>query len=248
MTSTFLNYTITGEGRPVIFLHGFMEDSSMWSTLTPHLNVKAYCIDLHGHGASPFEPETRMTITTMAEQVLEIVEYEKLQNAIVVGHSLGGYVALELFRLNPHFEHIVLFHSHPWSDSLEKQNDRERVAKLVITKKDVFIQEAIPNLFFQKIPEAIQTYIELAKKMQPEAIAWNALAMKSRMDNAELIRMHPTTFTCIIGQEDKLVNVPLLINFCNAIGVNSIVMQQVGHMGHEEAPRQTVDIFNVILH
>lgn len=148
MPDPFLHYTISGRGQAVIFLHGFMENGSMWSELVHQLPVKAYVIDLHGHGASFFHPDLPASIEIMARQVMQIVEKEQLQQALVVGHSLGGYVALELFRMNPDFEHVVLFHSNPWSDSLDKQQDRERVAKLVKTKKEFFISEAIPNLFY----------------------------------------------------------------------------------------------------
>lgn len=248
MANTFLHYTVSGEGKPVVFLHGFMEDSSMWNELIVQLPIKAYCIDLHGHGKSPFLPEARLSIKTMAEQVYEIIRAEKLENAIIVGHSLGGYVALELFQRNQEFEHIVLFHSHPWNDSLEKQLDRERVAKLVLTKKDIFIHEAIPNLFFHEHPIAKEKYILMAKLMLPEAIAWNALAMKNREDNSDLLKMNPSRFTCVIGEQDKLVNVNLLKSFCQSTGVNTIVLAEVGHMAHEEAKKQTHELFEIILH
>lgn len=247
MTGSFLNYTVSGTGRPVIFLHGFMENSTMWSELIKALPIKAICIDLHGHGKSPYLPEAGLSVRTMAEQVFEIVRLEKLENALIVGHSLGGYVALELYKLNSEFEHIVLFHSHPWNDSIEKQTDRERVAKLVLTKKDMFIQEAIPNLFYQLNESAIQNYIEMATEMTPEAIAWNALAMKNRADNSELLKLNPRHFTCVIGAQDKLVNVPLLTSFCRATGINTVVLEQVGHMGHVEAFNQTKELFEIIL-
>lgn len=247
MANTFLHYTVSGQGKPVVFLHGFMEDSTMWNALIQHLPVRAFCVDLHGHGKSPFLPEARLTIKTMAEQVYEIIRAEKLEQAIIVGHSLGGYVALELFKLNNNFEHIILFHSHPWSDSLEKQVDRERVAKLVLTKKDVFIQEAIPNLFYQDIPTAKERYIAMAKGMLPEAIAWSALAMKNREDNSDLMKMNPARFSCIIGDQDKLVNASLLKHFCQTIGINTIVFPEVGHMAHEEAFQSTLELFEIIL-
>ncbi len=247
MASSFLNYTVSGTGRPVIFLHGFMENSTMWSELIKNLPIKAICIDLNGHGKSPLLSETHPSVQTMAEQVFEIVRLENLENALVVGHSLGGYVALELYKLNHDFEHVVLFHSHPWNDSIEKQIDRERVAKLVLTKKDMFIQEAIPNLFFQPNEVAIKQYIEIAKEMTPEAIAWSSLAMKDRVDNSALLKLYPRHFTCVFGAQDKLVNVPLLTNFCHAAGINTIVLEEVGHMGHEEAFDQTKELFEIIL-
>ncbi|WP_343606387.1 alpha/beta hydrolase [Fluviicola sp.] len=248
MNEQLLNYRISGNGSPVIFLHGFMEDLSMWEDLIPHLPVRACCIDLPGHGKSAFEPQQTPSIRYMAEEVRKIIEREQLHHPIVVGHSMGGYVALELFRLVPDLEHIVLFHSHPWADPESKKNDRQRVAELVRTKASVFIREAIPNLFYDpsEMGAVISHYVQIAEHMNPEAIGWAALAMKDREDLSRLMEQHPEKFSVISGEKDKLIQVKALADFCKQHHISSVVLPNVGHMAHEENRDEAVHLLNTV--
>ena len=245
MTEQLLNYRISGNGSPVVFLHGFMEDYSMWDELLPHLPVKAVCVDLPGHGLSPIDFNA---ILSMAKEVEKIIIRENLKDALVVGHSMGGYVGLELMKLIPGLEHLILFHSHPWSDSEDKKRDRERVANLVLTKAPVFIREAIPNLFHDpaRMQNAIEHYIQLAEKMDPRSIGWASLAMKNRFDLAYLMEKNPEKFTVISGENDKLIQVGLLDVFCKQNKISSIVLPNVGHMAHEENREEVIHLLNTI--
>lgn len=248
MDENLLHYRISGNGNPVVFLHGFMEDHSIWDELTPHLSVKAVCIDLPGHGLSPVDFNAAPSILSMAREVEKIIIHEKLKHPIIVGHSMGGYVGLELMKLIPGIEHLVLFHSHPWSDSDDKKRDRERVANLVLTKAPVFIREAIPNLFHNpsKMQHTVEHYIRMAERMEPKSIAWAALAMKNRFDLAYLMEKSPEKFTVISGQNDKLIQVGLLEMFCKQNNISSITLPDTGHMAHEENREEVIQLLQTI--
>jgi pimeloyl-ACP methyl ester carboxylesterase len=248
MSEQLLNYRISGNGSPVVFLHGFMEDLSMWDEIIPHLPVRAICIDLPGHGSSPVNLQATPSILSMAREVEKILAHENIKNALVIGHSMGGYVGLELLKLVPGLEHLILFHSHPWSDSEDKKRDRERVANMVLTKAAVFIREAIPNLFSNPtvMKDTINEYVRIAEKMDPRAIGWAALAMKNRFDLAYLMEKHPEKYTVISGQNDKLVNVGLLNSFCNQHHISSVVFPNAAHMSHEENREEVIRLFQTI--
>lgn len=245
--TNYLNYRISGNGDPVLFLHGFMEDSSMWDHILSELPVRAIAIDLPGHGKSktPVQPAS---IRLMAEKVMEIVGLEGLENAQIIGHSLGGYVALELIKMNPSFEHATLFHSHPWEDSEAKKEDRNRVIELVKEKSSFFIREAIPNLFWDKsLIQTMNHYITIAQKMQPEAIAWAAAAMRDRVDNTPLMVNHTSKFTIVQGEFDALIPRVSTCKFCKTNNINYIELSSCGHMAHEEQPSKTLEAFKTIL-
>ena len=94
-----LHYKISGAGPVVVFLHGFLESSTMWDFLPlSELQVKKVMIDLPGHGASAEIEEFPPSIEVFADQVSEVVDQLDISAYDLVGHSMGGYVALELKR------------------------------------------------------------------------------------------------------------------------------------------------------
>lgn len=244
-----LSYRTIGSGSPVLFLHGFMENSSMWNNVLPISGIEAILIDLNGHGDSLFAIDPKPSITFLAHQVMDLVKEKQWFHAPIVGHSLGGYVGLSLMELNPYFEHLTLFHSHPWADSDAKKKDRDRVVELVKQHADFFIREAIPNLFYQpeKHTTTISTYVDIAKKMNSAAIAWSSKAMRDREDFQELMCKHPTKFTCIQGEMDKLIPKQQLMQFCNENHINYLEIPACGHMGQEESSETVHELLTLIL-
>lgn len=249
MTTQLLNYRISGSGSPVVFLHGFMEEMRMWEQLTAQLPHTCISIDLHGHGASFFDASLTPSISKMAAQVAEVLSKESIANALVVGHSLGGYVGLELMKQLPQLEHLVLFHSHPWDDPVERKLDRNRVIELVQTKADLFIKEAIPNLFAHpnNQQKAIAEYSAIAQKMSGNQIAWAAAAMRDRSNNEFICAQEPQRFTVIQGKMDKLIPAEPLKKWCYMSGVNYVEIPDVGHMSHVEDPNRVFELLKIIL-
>jgi len=136
-----LGYKTSGSGRAVVLLHGFLESSSIWNNINFE-NNEIMTIDLPGHGRS--SDVVCSSIVDMAELVKETIESTNICEYDVVGHSMGGYVALELVKLHQACKRVVLLNSNFWEDSPQKKLDRKRVAELVMQKKDHFIIEAIP--------------------------------------------------------------------------------------------------------
>ena len=97
-----LFYTDQGTGIPVILLHGFLENSTMWDDLTPELSKKyrVICIDLLGHGNTACLGYIH-TMELMAEAVEAIIKYLQIKQSVLIGHSMGGYVALAYAEKNP---------------------------------------------------------------------------------------------------------------------------------------------------
>ena len=222
----------------------------MWDDLLPALqNHTCIAIDLHGHGDSFYDDSLTPSIELMAKQVKAVLESLSIGPYIVVGHSLGGYVANELLKTDPAVEHIVLFHSHPWADSESKKKDRDRVIELVKTKARSFIREAIPNLFAQpeKHPEAIETYCAMAEEMPPAAIGWSAAAMRDRSDYASLLQEKAGQVTIVQGQLDPIIPNLKLHAFAKEAGINWHEIAGCGHMSQAEATEEAMEILKVIM-
>ncbi|CAM9926658.1 unnamed protein product [Chrysoparadoxa australica] len=91
-----LNFRKLGSGDPIFVLHGVFGSSDNWQTVGKNLseNFTVYLIDLRNHGQSPHDSE--MNYPAMAGDVLELIKDEKLDIVSIIGHSMGGKVAMEL--------------------------------------------------------------------------------------------------------------------------------------------------------
>ncbi|MEQ8907055.1 alpha/beta fold hydrolase [Ekhidna sp.] len=91
-----LNFRTLGEGEPLIIMHGVFGSSDNWQTLGKVFaeKFKVYLVDLRNHGNSPHSDEFDYTL--MVSDVIELMEDEGLSKAHILGHSMGGKVAMHL--------------------------------------------------------------------------------------------------------------------------------------------------------
>lgn len=241
-----LNYRMFGNGHPVLFLHGFLESITMWDYLNlDALNRTIILVDLPGHGSSAVldgEP----SVLAMSQEVSKLVKELGLKNVDVVGHSMGGYVGLELLNQGE-VRSLTLLNSNFWEDNEAKKRDRIRVAELVLTHKNHFIQEAIPGLFSQreKFEAQINALIEEAKSLNPVGIAYAALAMRSRTDWSDSIADFADKITIVQGEIDNIVPVQQMKDKL-PVNANFYLLEDAGHMAHIEATQQVQKILEEI--
>ena len=97
-----LRYVVGGEGTPLVLVHGLGGTIENWRALGPPLAERHRVLvpDLPGHGGSAPLPEAR-DLDALAEAVLGIADAEEIRDAVWVGHSLGGVVALRAAALRP---------------------------------------------------------------------------------------------------------------------------------------------------
>jgi esterase len=91
-----LHYQLQGQGSPLIILHGFLGSLDNWRTVSRRLSdsYKVYSVDLRNHGESPHSD--LMNYPIMAEDLLEFLDEHNLPEANLLGHSMGGKVAMQL--------------------------------------------------------------------------------------------------------------------------------------------------------
>ena len=250
-----LNFSVSGEGNAIVFLHGFLESNSMWDYLSlEQFNFQKIYIELPGHGQSALTDDSdNPSLNFYANEVQEVLSFLKIEKFSIVGHSLGAYIALILKEHNLGCQKVVLLNSNFWADSEQKKKDRLRVADIAFKAKKVFINEAIPNLFGQVelFRDEIEVLKEEAMKIEPESIAYAALAMRQRKDYTQMIAENPSDFYIIHGDLDRLVTTEFLLEQTNGIFKENvenqvIVIQNAGHMGHIETSEAIVEIFTKI--
>jgi len=96
-----LYYRIEGSAFPVIILHGLLGSSDNWRAISKRLspNYQIYTVDLRNHGQSPHSEV--MTYPAMADDLGELLERQKISECYVIGHSLGGKVAMQFATIHP---------------------------------------------------------------------------------------------------------------------------------------------------
>ena len=241
-----LDYRVEGDGKTLVFLHGFLESSTMWSFLNLQaLKARKVFIDLPGHGKSPLTDNSESpSIDFMAKEVLKVLNFLEIDSYSVIGHSMGGYVSLKLKEMDSRCEKAVLVNSNFWEDTEQKKKDRIRLAEIAFKAKKLFIQEAIPNLFGkpENHAEEIDVLIEEALKMAPESIAYSALAMRERKDYTREVSENQTEYFIIHGKLDKLVDTDFLKSQLKSVE-NLFVIENAGHMAHIE---QSEEVFGIL--
>ena len=227
----------------------------MWDHLAlEQLNFQKIFIELPGHGQSALTDDSENpSLNFYANEVQEVLSFLKIEKFSIVGHSLGAYVALILKEHNLGCQKVVLLNSNFWADNEQKKKDRLRVADIAFKAKKVFINEAIPNLFGQVnlFQNEIEVLKEEAIKIEPESIAYAALAMRQRKDYTQMITENPSDFFIIHGNLDRLVTTEFLLEQASGIFKENlesqvIVIQDAGHMGHIETSEAIVEIFTKI--
>ena len=96
-----LAFDVAGHGPPVLLLHGLFASSANWRRVADALAParRVYSVDLRNHGRSPSSAD--MSYCAMADDVLRLIERESLERPAIVGHSMGGKVAMALALATP---------------------------------------------------------------------------------------------------------------------------------------------------
>ena len=161
MSGQNLSFIEAGKGLPVVFLHGFCETREIWENFLEPLSsvCRVILIDLPGFGGNP-PLESPLTIADMAEQVYNTILAIGVDQCIMIGHSMGGYVALAFCEKFPsRLKGLGLFHSTAYADSSEKKQARDKTIDFIERYgTEEFVEEFVPPLFL-KVVEKIFSMI-----------------------------------------------------------------------------------------
>lgn len=243
-----------GKGSAVVLLHGFLEASWMWEALLPELahSHRVICIDLLGHGQTDCLGYVH-SMDEMAEAVEAVLKHLKLRKVILVGHSMGGYVALALAEVNPDIvKSLVLYQSTARADSEEKKKDRNRVIKIAKSNSKSFVKKSIPMLFRPvnrtKFKSEISELKEKASQTSTCGIIAALAGMRDRPNREILLKSPPYPVHIIAGDKDPRISYK---ESCELADISEFVklhtIKGSGHMSYIEAPNQTLEIFNTVL-
>lgn len=207
-----IHYTDAGEGTCLVFLHGFLENLSIWKPFIKTFSKKnrVICVDLLGHGKTECLGYIH-TMEAMAEAVRAVLVHLKVAQAVFFGHSMGGYVALAYMEKYPKsILGLCLLNSTAYPDSEEKKINRDKAIKAVKQNHKLFIKLSIPNLFAEynrvKFKEEIELLKKEALKMPVQGIIAALEGMKIRESRVHLLKDTSCKKMMFVGKKDPILN------------------------------------------
>jgi pimeloyl-ACP methyl ester carboxylesterase len=244
-----ISYQKKGEGRVIVFLHGFTENKEMWNSFVKEFskNFQVITIDLPGHGKSDIFSSTH-TMEFLAEVVKMVLEKEKVGNCAVVGHSMGAYVGLAFADLFPDLINgLVLFHSSATADDEEIRVNRDRLIKLVNENKAAFVNSFIPSLFAPNNRAIFKTKIAeiigISSQTSELGITAALEGMKLRTEKLSYLKKTDIPILFISGKQDSRISIEkILPQIAMPKHSYSLILEDVGHMGFIEAQEKTMSM------
>ncbi|TDO28631.1 alpha/beta fold hydrolase [Sediminibacterium goheungense] len=258
-------YTIYGEGIPVVLLHGFGEDSSIWNRQVGFLqqHCKLIVPDLPGTGNSQWgivngewsivnraedsltidhSPFTTPSIDHLAYAIYELLLQENILSCYLFGHSMGGYITLALAEKYPSLlKGFGLIHSTAFADSEEKKKNRVRGIELMEQYGGYsFLKTTIPNLFGQKFKEtdspSINQLMEQSKAFSTLSLQAYYYAMMKRPDRTHILKGNPLPVLFVMGTEDVAAPLNDVLQQSHLPLISYIhILDGIGHMGMWES-------------
>jgi len=231
--------------QPVmLLLHGYCGSSSYWKEVLPRLDMcgKIIVPDLRGHGASTAPRQDVYDMNDYADDIAMLLDELGERQAIVLGHSLGGYVALACAERHPaKLRAFGLVHSTALPDTEEAKANRDKAAAVIREQGiGVFVEGLVPKLFAPPHVETMAGHVEHAKAIgrgtAPEAAIATALGMKNRPDRSEVLRNTALPVLLVAGQEDGVVPPQRTLVEQAGPAASRALLDGCGHMSMMERP------------
>lgn len=245
-------YRKAGKGTAVILVHGFAEDSQAWALQQEFLQQHFLVIvpDLPGSGHST-TGTTDWSMEMFADGIHQILEEEQLSAAVIIGHSMGGYIALAFAEKFPQqLLGLGLFHSTALADSEERKNIRRRGIEFIREHgAATFLEQATPNLFSaltrQQQPDLVQFITDRYAGFNAQSLISYYEAMIRRPDRTVVLQQITQPVLFVIGQHDATIPPDQVLPQTYLPPFSFVeILNLSGHMGMLEETART----NQLLH
>lgn len=223
-----LYYDLQGEGEPIVFIHGLLDDSSVWNAqielFTANYRVITY--DLRGHGRSD-KPKGNYSIQTLADDLYALMNELNLEKAMIVGHSEGGMVAI-LFTLDhpDKVSKLVLVSSGAKASLLQGLFSRLKS----ILPYGTFVKMVTGTKYRKPSEQVTERAMEIAMNVPKHVMNeyWNALTGNYDVKRS-LYRIETPTLI-IAGEKDTLI--PLSRSKLLIKGIEGSELRTIPECGH----------------
>jgi len=242
-------YTRFGQGVPLVLIHGYPLDHTIWYDLVSSLENEFELIlpDLRGFGLSGVI-ETQFGISDMASDIAGILDHLNLEKVNIAGHSMGGYVALSFARQFPQRTlGLGLISTQAPADTPERKQGRYAAAEEIMQNGVGPVAESMtPKLTPDK---RVQTFVHnLIAAQRPAGLAGALKAMAERDDSTSALSGYKFPVAIVHGEADELIPVQRAQEMKAAIPHAALmILSGVGHMPMLENPQATATTLKNLL-
>jgi|SRR5947209_15955641 len=248
-----------GPGVPVVLLHGFPLDRTVWDEQTAALaGARVIRVDLRGCGESePSDGPALMEV--LAGDVAGLLDALHAERAALVGHSIGGYVALAFFRMYAErVAGLALVASHvagdasqnPSADPAQRELGAGRDALAARLERDgtmdAAIESYLPRYFapyvYAEKPALVERARALMARQDAKGCAQLVRGMQQRLDSDDLLEDIGVPALVVAGTQDHYLTAASLRETAARIrDADFVALDHVGHLPLWEAPEATAD-------
>ncbi len=205
-----LAYSDSGSGLPIVFLHAFPLNRTMWAEQEAALSsqFRVITIDLRGHGESD-APLWHYNLDQAADDVRALLDHLSITQALFVGLSMGGYILLAFYRkYADRVKGMVLADTKAPADTPEGKAGRFQMAQIAYKQgpsaiADIMIPKLLSPATIQSRPEIVQRVRTMIEGNQISGIAGDLMAMAERPDSVPLLKQITCPTQIIVGELDQ---------------------------------------------
>ena len=241
-----LHHIESGTGPAVILLHAFPVDSTLWVPQRRALAAAGYRVitpDLPGFGGSAVSTEAP-SVDVMADEVAAMMDGLGIDDAVVGGLSMGGYVAMAMLRRHPaRISRLVLADTKAAADTGEAAANRERIAAEVLASGRTagLAEDMLANLLGVTTratrPEVVSMVRRWIGAQPAPAVAWAQRAMAARPDSFTDLSTFTGPVLIVVGAEDTIAPMSDAEAMAQAASVRggAATITQIADAGHLSA-------------
>ncbi len=238
-----IDVDVQGDGLPILFVHGFPLDRTMWRPLTGLLTGHyRICPDLRtvAHRLGDTAPRG---MQEMADDLATLLDQLELDRAVICGLSMGGYLAFEMVRrYAERIRALVLCNTRAEADTDEGRANRDALAALARERGSAVVAEQmLPKLIAREslvgLPEVVEHVRAMIDRNNADGIADALIAMKHRPDSTPQLAQIAVPTLVITGDDDRIMPSEHSRRMAAAIsGARFVVIPGSGHLSPLEQP------------
>ena len=243
-----LAYTRRGAGTPLLLIHGYPLDHTIWDEVLPLLEKDFDLIlpDVRGFGEST-TIASQYSMNDIASDFVALLDHLGIQKVALAGHSMGGYIALAFARLHPErVTDLALVASQVLADTPDGKKGRYKTAADV-AEKGVGLVAAAMTLKLSA-DTRVQGFVRrLIEKQHKDAIIGGLKAMAEREDATQYLSSFKFPVVLVHGDSDALIPVDRAREIKVVLPIAHLVeLPGIGHMPMMEAPERTAEALKLL--